>query len=128
MLQVTGAIIVSTPSEVAIADVKKAITMYAIEGIGVPVLGLVENMSYFIAPETGEKHYVFGKDTTSQIAKSYDLPVFAQIPLSSSWRASLDSGKFFDAEVTDIDKVLEEMTQNIAQEVSIHNQKKLVKT
>ena len=92
-LKVTGAVIVSTPQAVALADVVRGIRMYAAEGIGVPVLGLVENMAWFTPAELPEnKYYIFGKDGVEALAKEENLPLLGKIPLVQSVRESGDSG------------------------------------
>ena len=79
---VTGSVIVTTPQEVALADVKKAIGMFNMPNINVPILGIVENMSYFTPPELPDsKYYIFGKDGGKKIAQEYELPFLGEIPL-----------------------------------------------
>ncbi|HTE25767.1 Mrp/NBP35 family ATP-binding protein [Flavitalea sp.] len=89
---VTGAIVVSTPQEVALADAKKAIAMFAQMGAKVPIIGLVENMSYFILPGTSSRHYIFGKDGGKNLAEEYEIPFLGQIPLDQEIREGGDSG------------------------------------
>ena len=91
---VTGAVVVSTPQEVALADAKKAIAMFGQIGTKVPVIGLVENMSYFLAPgaDGDQKHYIFGKDGGKNLADEYELPFLGQIPLVQSIREGGDYG------------------------------------
>ena len=92
-LAVTGAIIVSTPQAVALADVVRGIKMYRAEGIEVPVLGLVENMAWFTPAELPEnKYYIFGKDGVKNLAEKESLPLLGQIPLVQSVRESGDAG------------------------------------
>jgi ATP-binding protein involved in chromosome partitioning len=79
---VTGAIVVTTPQEVALADARKGIAMFRSEAINVPVLGLVENMSFFVAPELpGKKYFIFGKDGGSRLAAEAGTELLGQIPL-----------------------------------------------
>jgi len=95
---VTGAVIVTTPQEVALMDAKKAIAMFGQAQLNVPVIGLVENMSYFIpaapiaigVPEN--KYYIFGKDGGKRLADEYDIPFLGQIPLVQSIREGGDNG------------------------------------
>ena len=90
---VTGAIVVSTPQEVAIADAIKGIAMFRSEKIDVPVLGLVENMSWFTPAELPEnKYYIFGKDGCKNLAEKMDVPLLGQIPLVQSIREGSDNG------------------------------------
>jgi ATP-binding protein involved in chromosome partitioning len=93
-LPVTGAIIVSTPQNVALADAIKGIMMFKNEPISVPILGIVENMSWFIPSESPEKrHYIFGKDGCKRLAKEFDVPLLGQIPLIQEIREGGDFGK-----------------------------------
>jgi ATP-binding protein involved in chromosome partitioning len=89
---VTGAIVVSTPQDVALADAKKAIAMFAQMGAKVPIIGLVENMSYFSLPGTNSRHYIFGKDGGKNLAEEYEIPFLGQIPLDQDIREGGDSG------------------------------------
>lgn len=91
---VTGVIVVSTPQDVALADAKKAIAMFGQAQLKAPIIGLVENMSYFIAPETpGQKHFIFGQDGGKKLADEYDIPFLGQIPLIQGIREGGDIGK-----------------------------------
>jgi len=94
---VTGAVIVTTPQDVALADAKKGIAMFGQAQINVPIIGLVENMSYFIPPGggtelPGNKYYIFGKEGGKRLAEEYDLPFLGQIPLVQSIREGGDEG------------------------------------
>lgn len=90
----TGAIIVSTPQEVALADARKGINMFRMDSLKVPVLGIVENMAWFTPAELPEnKYYIFGKDGASNLAAAMDVPLLAQIPLIQSVRESGDVGR-----------------------------------
>jgi ATP-binding protein involved in chromosome partitioning len=90
---VTGAIVVTTPQDVALADAKKAIAMFAQAQLKTPVIGLVENMSYFIAGDSPEnKYYIFGKEGGKRLAEEYDIPFLGQIPLIQSIREGGDEG------------------------------------
>ncbi|MEZ5069476.1 MAG: Mrp/NBP35 family ATP-binding protein [Bacteroidales bacterium] len=91
---VTGAIIVSTPQEVALADVIKGIHMFTGERINVPVLGLVENMAWFTPAELPDnKYYIFGKEGCKRLAESLNMPLLGQIPIVEGIRESGDDGK-----------------------------------
>ncbi len=91
---VTGAVIVSTPQDVALADVVKGINMFKNPSVNVPVLGLIENMAWFTPAELPEnKYYIFGKDGCSKIASEFDIPLLGQIPLIQSIREGSDSGE-----------------------------------
>ncbi|HMU46184.1 MAG TPA: Mrp/NBP35 family ATP-binding protein [Chitinophagaceae bacterium] len=90
---VTGAVIVTTPQDVALADAKKGIAMFGQAQLNVPVIGLVENMSYFVPAELPEnKYYIFGKDGGKRLADEYDLPFLGQIPLVQGIREGGDEG------------------------------------
>lgn len=95
---VTGVIIVTTPQDVALADAKKGIAMFGQAQINVPIIGLVENMSYFIPPDGGtelpeNKYYIFGKDGGKRLADEYEIPFLGQIPLVQSIREGGDNGE-----------------------------------
>jgi ATP-binding protein involved in chromosome partitioning len=90
---VTGAVIVTTPQDVALADAKKGIAMFGQAQLNVPIIGLVENMSYFTPAELPDnKYYIFGKDGGKRLADEYDLPFLGQIPLVQSIREGGDTG------------------------------------
>lgn len=91
---VTGVIVVSTPQDVALADAKKAIAMFAQAQLKAPIIGLVENMSYFIPEESPQhKYYIFGKEGGKKLAEEYDIPFLGQIPLIQRIREAGDEGK-----------------------------------
>ncbi len=93
LLDITGAIIVSTPQAVALADARKGIDMYQNDKAGVPILGLVENMAWFTPAELPEnKYYLFGKGGCKALAESLALPLLAQIPIVQSVCENGDSG------------------------------------
>ncbi len=90
---VTGAVIVTTPQPVALADAKKGIAMFAQAQLNVPIIGLVENMAYFTPEELpGKRYYIFGKDGGKNLAEEYDLPFLGQIPLVQTIREGGDQG------------------------------------
>ncbi|CAN5233114.1 Mrp/NBP35 family ATP-binding protein [soil metagenome] len=90
---VTGAVIVTTPQKVALADATKGLSMFKQPAINVPILGIVENMAYFTPEELPEnKYYIFGKDGGKNLAEKFDVPFLGQIPLVQSIRESGDSG------------------------------------
>ena len=92
-LAITGAIIVSTPQQVALADARKGIDMYQNEKVNVPILGLVENMAWFTPAELPQnRYYIFGREGCKQLADSMKLPLLAQIPLVQSICESGDQG------------------------------------
>ena len=93
---VTGIVVVTTPQEVALADAKKAIAMFGQSQIKVPIIGLVENMSYFVAPglenNMQTRHYIFGKQGGKKLAEEYEIPFLGEIPLVQTIREGGDSG------------------------------------
>lgn len=92
-LPITGAVIVSTPQQVALADARKGINMYTNEKVDVPILGLVENMSWFTPAELPEnRYYIFGHEGVKQLAEEMNVPLLAQIPLVQSVCESGDAG------------------------------------
>ena len=93
-LPVTGAIIVTTPQDVAVADAIKGIGMFRSQKINVPVLGVVENMAWFTPEEMPDnRYYIFGRDGGQKLAAKFDVPLLAQIPLVQGIRESGDEGK-----------------------------------
>jgi len=92
-LKLTGAIIVTTPQPVALADARKGVDMFRNEKIGVPVLGIVENMAWFTPAELPEnRYYIFGKDGGKALAEEMQVPLLGQIPLVQSIREGGDEG------------------------------------
>ncbi len=92
-IPLTGAVVVSTPQAVALADVEKGVNMFRNKDINKPILGLVENMSWFTPEELPEsKYYIFGKDGCKKMAEHFKLPLLGQIPIVQSIRESGDEG------------------------------------
>ncbi|MFI5154688.1 MAG: Mrp/NBP35 family ATP-binding protein [Chitinophagales bacterium] len=90
---VTGVIVVTTPQDVALADAKKGIAMFGQAQLRVPIIGLVENMSYFTPAELPEnKYYIFGKEGGKRLALEYDIPFLGEIPLVQEIREGGDAG------------------------------------
>jgi ATP-binding protein involved in chromosome partitioning len=81
---------VTTPQDVALLDVRKAIGMF--QRLNVPMLGVVENMSYFEAPDTGTRYHIFGEGGGRRVADEYGVPLLAQLPLDPDTRAGGDEG------------------------------------
>ena len=90
VIPLSGVVMVTTPQEVALLDVRKAIGMF--QRLNVPVLGIVENMSYFLAPDTGARYAIFGEGGGRRIAEEYGVPLLAQIPLDPETRLGGDEG------------------------------------
>lgn len=121
---VTGAVIVSTPQKVALADARKGVAMFKMDQISVPVLGLIENMSYFSPPELPEnKYYLFGKEGAQNLAKQLDIPFLGELPLVQSIREAGDVGRPAALqEGTATPLAFEEITRNIVAEVAKRNE------
>ena len=90
LVPVQGAVLVTTPQDVSISDVRRAVKMF--ETVNVPVLGVIENMSYFIAPDTGNKYEIFGKGGGQKICDEYGLNLLGEVPLGMEVREGGDSG------------------------------------
>jgi ATP-binding protein involved in chromosome partitioning len=112
---VTGAVIVSTPQHVALADVRKGVAMFQMEAINVPVLGLIENMAYFTPGELPQnKYYIFGQNGVKNLAEKMGIPFLGEIPLIQSIREAADVGRPAALqENTEISRVYETITQNM---------------
>ena len=123
-LPITGAVVVSTPQQVALADARKGIAMFRQETINVPVLGLVENMAYFTPAELPEnKYYIFGKEGVKSLAERTDTPLLGEIPLVQGLRESGDVGRPAALqEGTPLAKAFEEFARNTVAEVVTRNQ------
>ena len=114
-LAITGAIIVSTPQQVALADARKGIDMYRNEKVNVPILGLIENMAWFTPAELPEnRYYIFGREGCKQLAEEMQVPLLAQIPLVQSICESGDEG---EPAATRVDTMTGQAFINLAQAV-----------
>lgn len=122
---VTGAVIVTTPQNVALADAKKGIGMFMMEAINVPILGIVENMAYFTPAELPEnKYYIFGQGGGRKLAAQLNVPFLGEIPLVKGISDSGDAGKPIVLNEDGIMRgALIEMAEKVAQQVSISNAK-----
>ncbi|WP_306642075.1 Mrp/NBP35 family ATP-binding protein [Sanyastnella coralliicola] len=90
----TGAVIVSTPQEVALADARKGVSMFQLDSINVPVLGIIENMSFFTPPELPEKkYYLFGENGAKQLSEQLNVPFLGELPIVQSIREAGDVGR-----------------------------------
>ena len=122
-LAITGAVIVSTPQEVALADARKGINMYMNDKVNVPILGLVENMSWFTPAELPEnKYYLFGKEGTKRLAQELNVPLLGQIPIVQSICENGDKGTpaALD-ENTVTGQAFLELAQNVVEQTEIRN-------
>ncbi|RFZ92571.1 iron-sulfur cluster carrier protein ApbC [Mucilaginibacter conchicola] len=123
---ITGAVVVTTPQNVALADAKKGIGMFMMEAINVPIMGIVENMAYFTPAELPEnKYYIFGQGGGQKLATQLNVPFLGEIPLIKGISDSGDAGKPI---VLDDNSPMTasfiEMAQRVAQQVSIRNAEK----
>jgi len=119
---VTGAVIVTTPQKVALTDAQKGLSMFMQPQINVPVLGVVENMSWFTPKELPDnKYYIFGKDGGKELAEANNVPLLGQIPLIQSIRESGDSGRPEILNDSEISEEFRNLAQNVAQQVAIRN-------
>lgn len=120
---VTGVAIVSTPQEVALADARKAVNMFTQESINVPIIGLIENMSYFTPAELPDnKYFIFGKDGGRRLAEEADIPFLGQIPLVQGICESGDNGSPVALDNTSVvGQAFKELAENIARQIAIRN-------
>jgi len=119
---VTGAVIVTTPQKVALADARKGLNMFKQPQINVPVLGIVENMSYFTPEELPDnKYYIFGEGGGLNLSEKYDVPLLGQIPIVQSIRESGDNG--YPAVMKDgvTAEAFTDLAETMARQVAIRN-------
>jgi ATP-binding protein involved in chromosome partitioning len=114
LVPVQGAVLVTTPQEVALADVRRALRMF--ETVNVPVLGVVENMSYFLAPDTGTRYNIFGEGGGQRLSEEYGVPFLGAVPLGIGVREGGDSG--VPVVVGDPDSPQAEAFRHVAEEVA----------
>jgi len=122
-LPITGAVVVSTPQNVALADAKKGVAMFQQESINVPVLGIIENMAYFTPAELPDnKYYIFGKEGAKNLAEDLDVPFLGSLPLVQSIREAGDVGRPAALQTaTPLEEAFEKLTQNVVEEVVRRN-------
>lgn len=123
-LPITGAVIVSTPQDVALADARKGVAMFMQENINVPVLGVIENMAYFTPTELpSNKYYIFGKEGAKNLAEDMDVPFLGEIPIVQSIREAGDAGRPAALQTaTPIEEAFEKITREVVSEVVARNQ------
>ncbi|TYA70027.1 Mrp/NBP35 family ATP-binding protein [Seonamhaeicola marinus] len=122
-LPITGAVVVSTPQNIALADAKKGVAMFQQDSIQVPVLGIIENMAYFTPEELPEnKYYIFGKEGAKNLAEDLKVPFLGELPLVQSIREAGDVGRPAALQTaTPLEQSFEKLTQNVVQEVVRRN-------
>jgi ATP-binding protein involved in chromosome partitioning len=120
-IPLTGAVIVTTPQDVSIIDVKKAVKMF--QRVNVPILGIVENMSYFIAPDTGTRYDIFGKDGGKKLSDELSITLLGQLPINQNIREGGDRGRpiVFDKPGSEQSKKIFEISRSMAAEISKTN-------
>jgi ATP-binding protein involved in chromosome partitioning len=119
---VTGAVIVTTPQKVALADATKGLTMFRQQQINVPVLGVIENMAYFTPEELPDnRYYIFGKDGGKNLSEKYNVPFLGQVPLVQSIRESGDSGLPAVLKEGPTANAFKELAESLAQQIAIRN-------
>lgn len=120
-IPLTGAVIVTTPQDVALIDARKALRMF--QRVNVTVLGLIENMSYFIAPDTGKRYEIFGNGGGKRAAEEMGIPFLGDIPINPLIREGGDTGKpivVADPDCEESRKIME-IARNMAAQISIRN-------
>ena len=123
-LPVTGAVVVSTPQAVALADAKKGVSMFLSEAINVPVLGIIENMAYFTPEELpNNKYYIFGKEGAKDLAEDLNVAFLGEVPIVQSIREAGDYGRPAALQTGSvIENVFDEITRNVVSEVVNRNE------
>jgi ATP-binding protein involved in chromosome partitioning len=123
-LPLTGAVVVSTPQNVALADARKGVAMFQQESINVPVLGIIENMAYFTPPELPDnKYYIFGKDGARNLAEDLNIPFLGELPLVQSIREAGDVGRpAAMQEGTELEQTFIDITKQVVAETVRRNE------
>lgn len=123
-LPITGAVVVSTPQNVALADAKKGVAMFQQDSINVPVLGIIENMAYFTPAELPEnKYHIFGKEGAKNLAEDLEVPFLGEVPIVQSIREAGDVGRPAALQTaTPIEEAFEAITREVVQQVVNRNE------
>ena len=123
-LPITGAVVVSTPQAVALADAKKGVSMFLSDAINVPVIGIIENMAYFTPEELpNNKYYIFGQEGAKNLAADLDVPFLGEVPIVQSIREAGDYGRPAALQTGSlIETVFEEITKKVVEETVKRNQ------
>ena len=122
-LKLTGAIIVSTPQKIALVDARKGLDMFQLPQINVPIIGVIENMSYFTPAELPDnKYYIFGKDGAKYLAEDNNVPFLGEIPIVQSICEASDIGRPVALQEKGVlNEVFESIAMKVAQQISIAN-------
>ena len=121
-LRINGAIIVSTPQNVALADARRGIKMFQQDSISVPILGLIENMAYFQAEESDEKNYIFGEAGVKYLSKDLNIEFLGEVPIYKSLREASDFGRPASLqESTDVSKVFDNISKSVVEQLLKRN-------
>jgi ATP-binding protein involved in chromosome partitioning len=123
-MPITGAVVVSTPQAVALADARRGVSMFQQDNIQVPVLGIIENMAYFIPEELHEnKYYIFGKEGAKNLSNDLNIPFLGEIPLVQSIREAGDNGRPAALqENTTLSNAFEKLTKGVIKELENRNE------
>jgi ATP-binding protein involved in chromosome partitioning len=123
-LPITGAVVVSTPQAVALADAKKGVSMFLSDSINVPVLGIIENMAYFTPEELpNNKYYIFGQEGAKNLAADLQVPFLGEVPIVQSIREAGDFGRPAALQNNSIiEEVFQQITRNVVQETVKRNE------
>ena len=123
LVPLTGAIIVTTPQDVALADARKAMGMFSISPINVPILGIVENMAYFTPAELPEnKYHIFGQGGGTRLAEQFNVPFLGEVPIVQSIREGGDSGVPAVLNPNSVvGNIFSELSNQVARQVAIRN-------
>jgi ATP-binding protein involved in chromosome partitioning len=123
-LPITGAVVVSTPQAVALADAKKGVSMFLSDAIKVPVLGIIENMAYFTPEELpNNKYYIFGQEGAKNLALDLNVPFLGEVPIVQSIREAGDYGRPAALQTGSvIENIFEEITRNVVRETVARNE------
>jgi ATP-binding protein involved in chromosome partitioning len=122
---ISGVVIVTTPQEVSLSDCRKAVNMFAMQGVNIPVLGVVENMAYFVPAELPDhKYYIFGKDGGKKIAAEFLLNFLGEVPVYQSIQEGGDSGKPAVLGGGPDAEAFMNIANNIAAQIAVHNARK----
>jgi ATP-binding protein involved in chromosome partitioning len=123
-MPITGAVVVSTPQAVALADARKGVSMFMADSINVPVLGIIENMAYFTPEELPEnKYYIFGKEGAKNLSEDLKVPFLGEVPLVQSIREAGDYGRPAALQTdSTLEIVFEEIARNVVEETVKRNE------